>query len=74
MQDDLNTPEALAAVFEAARQAGQEISTRPGAAEEFASLKEALEDIFGVLGLDLGEEFRSDVLLNGDDDTGRKST
>ncbi|WP_047863883.1 cysteine--tRNA ligase [Rubrobacter aplysinae] len=71
MQDDLNTPEALAAVFEAARQAGQEISTRPGAAEEFASLKEALEDIFGVLGLDLGEEFRSDVLLNGDDDTGQ---
>ena len=42
MRDDLNTPEAIAAVFEVAGRAGQEISTRPEAAREFSSLSEAL--------------------------------
>src|SRR5918999_3341827 len=38
MQDDLNTPAALAALFEVAGRAGHEISTGPEAASEFASL------------------------------------
>ncbi|CAN5893692.1 cysteine--tRNA ligase [soil metagenome] len=56
MQDDFNTPEALAAVFEAARRAGQEISGRPEAATEFASLKDALGEILDVFGFDLAQE------------------
>jgi cysteinyl-tRNA synthetase len=71
MKDDLNTPEALAAVFEAARRAGQEISDRPEAAQELASLKEALEEIFRGLGLDLGEEFASQERLTDGDELGR---
>ena len=55
MQDDFNTPEALAAVFEAVRRAGQEISTRPEAASEFASLKDALQEVLGAFGFDLVE-------------------
>src|SRR5215218_5410666 len=35
MQDDLNTPEAIAALFEVAGRAGREISARPEAAGEF---------------------------------------
>src|ERR671917_2172105 len=42
MRDDLNTPEAIAAVFDAASRAGQEISNRPEAAGEFSSLAEVL--------------------------------
>ena len=56
MQDDFNTPEALAAVFEATRRAGQEISAHPEAAGEFASLKDALGETLAVLGFDLVEE------------------
>ncbi|MEW6636262.1 MAG: cysteine--tRNA ligase [Actinomycetota bacterium] len=56
MEDDLNTPEALAAVFEAAGRAGQEISVRPEAAYEFASLTEALREALTVFGFDLTEE------------------
>ncbi len=56
MQDDFNTSEALAAVFGAARRVGQEISGRPEAATEFASLKDALEEVLGIFGFDLAEE------------------
>src|ERR687897_1379062 len=42
MQDDLNTPEAIAAVFEVIGRAGQEISPRPEATGQFFSLSEAL--------------------------------
>src|SRR5829696_8090689 len=55
MRDDFNTPEAVAALFEAARQAGQEIAARPEAAREFAGLKGALEEILTILGFDLAE-------------------
>jgi cysteinyl-tRNA synthetase len=71
MRDDLNTPEALAAVFEAVRRAGQEISARPEAARELASLREALEEIFSRLGLDFGEEFASQERLPDGDGSGR---
>ena len=61
MRDDFNTPEATAAVFKVTSRAGQEISTRPEAAREFAGLKETLEDILTILGFDLVEEYTSQV-------------
>ena len=61
MRDDLNTPEAVAALFEAAGRAGQEISTRPEAVREFASLEEAMEEILSVFGFDLTQEAEASV-------------
>src|SRR5918997_1243673 len=61
MQDDLNTPEAIAAVFDAASRAGQEISNRPEAAGEFSSLAEVLRDVLTIFGFDLAEEVAADV-------------
>jgi cysteinyl-tRNA synthetase len=61
MQDDLNTPEAVAAVFETAGRAGQEISERPEAAGEFSSLAEVLRDVLTIFGFDLAEEVVADV-------------
>src|SRR5919107_4902982 len=40
MRDDLNTPEAVAALFEITHQAAQEIAIRPEAVREFSALKE----------------------------------
>jgi cysteinyl-tRNA synthetase len=56
MQDDLNTPEAIAALFEVAGRAGREISTRPEAAGEFGSLAEAIEEVMTIFGFDLSQE------------------
>jgi cysteinyl-tRNA synthetase len=61
MQDDLNTPEAIAAVFDAASRAGQEISERPEAAGEFSSLAEVLRGILTIFGFDLAAESAADV-------------
>src|SRR5919107_689846 len=61
MRDDLNTPEAIAAVFEVAGRAGQEISTRPEAAREFSSLSEALLEVLTIFGFDLAEELAADI-------------
>jgi cysteinyl-tRNA synthetase len=61
MQDDLNTPEAVAAIFEVAGRAGQEVSARPEAADEFSSLAEALREVLTVFGFDLAEELAADV-------------
>jgi cysteinyl-tRNA synthetase len=61
MQDDLNTPEAIAAVFDAASRAGQEISTHPEASGEFSSLAEVLRDVLTIFGFDLAEESTADV-------------
>ena len=61
MQDDFNTPEAIAAIFDAVGEAGREISERPEAASEFASLKDTLEEALGILGFDLTEEFVAEV-------------
>jgi cysteinyl-tRNA synthetase len=55
MQDDFNTPEALSALFEVAKEASREISARPEARQEFAELKEAFDELMGtVLGFELG--------------------
>src|SRR5918995_2506735 len=56
MQDDFNTPEAMAAIFDATGRAGQEISTHPETAQEFAALKGTLEEILTIFGFDLEEE------------------
>jgi cysteinyl-tRNA synthetase len=60
MRDDLNTPEAIAAIFEVAGRAGQEIS-RPEAAGQFSSLSEALREVLTIFGFDLAEELAADV-------------
>jgi cysteinyl-tRNA synthetase len=59
--DDLNTPDALAAVFEAAGRAGREISSRPEAVGELHSFADALDDAFSSLGFDLSGELASEV-------------
>src|SRR5918912_1484560 len=61
MQDDFNTPEAIAALFEVAGRAGHEISTRPEVAGEFASLAEAMEEVMTILGFDLAQELSTGV-------------
>ena len=61
MQDDLNTPEALATLFEVAGRAGREISTRPEAVGEFGSLAEAIEEVMIIFGFDLEEEIEDEV-------------
>ena len=48
-------------MFKAARRAGQEISGRPEAATEFASLKDALIEVLIIFGFDLAEEFATYV-------------
>jgi cysteinyl-tRNA synthetase len=61
MQDDLNTPEAIAALFDVAGRAGREISARPEAAGEFASLAEAMEEVMTIFGFDLARELSAEV-------------
>ena len=56
MRDDLNTSGVVAALFDVAGRAGQEISDRPEAAGEFASLEEAMRETLAILGFDLVEE------------------
>src|SRR5215216_1136929 len=61
MQDDLNTPEAIAAVFEVAGRAGREISDRPAAAGEFSSLAGTLREVLTIFGFGLVEETIEDA-------------
>ena len=56
MEDDFNTPEAMAAIFDATGRTGQKISTHPETAQEFATLKGTLEEILTIFGFDLDEE------------------
>ena len=61
MADDLNTPEALAAVFDAAGRAGREISARPEMASELNSFSDSLYDALTEFGFDLSSESTSEV-------------
>src|ERR671917_1290569 len=61
MRDDLNTPEIVATLFEAANRAAREISARPEAAGEFASLAGAIEELMTVFGFDLSREMAAEV-------------
>lgn len=61
MREDLNTPEVVATLFEAANRAAREISSRPDAAGEFASLAEAIQEVMTVFGFDLSREMVAEV-------------
>jgi cysteinyl-tRNA synthetase len=61
MRDDLNTPEVVATLFEAANRAAREISDRPDAADEFASLVGAVEEVMTVFGFDLARELAAEI-------------
>ena len=61
MLEDLNTPEAVAAVFEVAGRVGAEISARPEAVHEFRALAEVLADALTIFGFDLAEESEAEV-------------
>ncbi|HEY6581193.1 MAG TPA: cysteine--tRNA ligase [Rubrobacter sp.] len=61
MRDDLNSPEAIAALFEVAGRAGREISARPEAATEFGSLAEAMDKVMTIFGFDLARELATEV-------------
>src|SRR5215203_801162 len=61
MQDDLNTPEAVAAIFEVAGRAGREISDRPAAAGEFSSLAGTLREVLSIFAFGLAEEIIEDA-------------
>ncbi len=59
MQDDLNTPAAIAALFDAVGRAGREIASRPKAVQEFASLAKAVGEVLDTFGFDRAELFSS---------------
>jgi len=61
MREDLNTPEVVATLFEAANRAAREVSDRPGAADGFASLAGAIEEVLTVFGFDLAREMATEV-------------
>ena len=57
MQDDFNTPEAMAALFDVARRVGQEISANPSSMRDFAELKKVFEEFLDeILGFDLSTD------------------
>ena len=61
MRDDLNTPEVVATLFEATNRAAREISVRPEATDEFASLARAVEEVMTLFGFDLARELATEV-------------
>ena len=61
MRDDLNTPEVVATLFEAANRAAREISERPVSAGEFESLATAMDEVMTVFGFDLARELAAEV-------------
>jgi cysteinyl-tRNA synthetase len=57
MQDDFNTPEAIATLFEASRRTVQEIAARPKSMRQFSGLKEAFEELLvTILGFELSKD------------------
>jgi len=74
MRDDFNTPEAIAALFEAAGKAGQEISTRPQATGDFSNLKDALAELLFLLGFTLPVESQITLSWNTRATVGREIT
>ena len=61
MEDDLNTPVAIAALFEVAGRAGREIAEYPETAGEFGSLAAAIERVTAIFGFDLVREKATEV-------------
>jgi cysteinyl-tRNA synthetase len=66
MRDDFNTPEAVAAVFEAASRAGREISNHPKSAGKFSSLVQALQEVLTIFGFDLEEDLATGIRVGGE--------
>jgi cysteinyl-tRNA synthetase len=63
MREDLNTPEVVAMLFEAANRAAREISIsdQAEAVDEFASLAGAIEEVMTVFGFDLTRGMATEV-------------
>ena len=61
MLDDLNTPEAVAAIFEIVGRAGAEISARPAAAHELREFAGVFAETLTTFGFDLAEESVAEV-------------
>jgi cysteinyl-tRNA synthetase len=61
MHDDLNTSDVIAALFDVAGRAGQEVSARPEAVREFASLGDAIRETLIILGFDLEQESATEI-------------
>jgi cysteinyl-tRNA synthetase len=61
MHDDLNTSDVIAALFDVAARAGQEVSARPEAAREFVSLGDAIRETLTILGFDLEQESATEI-------------
>ncbi|MEJ7633130.1 MAG: cysteine--tRNA ligase, partial [Rubrobacteraceae bacterium] len=61
MHDDFNTSEAVAALSEISEHAWREIDSRREIAQDFAALKNAMEDVMTILGFDLEPEVQSEV-------------
>jgi len=74
MRDDFNTPEAIAALFEAAGKAGQEVSTRPQATGDFSTLKDVLAELLFLLGFTLPVESQITLSWNTRATVGREIT
>ncbi|MGI8650444.1 MAG: cysteine--tRNA ligase [Rubrobacter sp.] len=60
MSEDLNTPEVIAAVFEAAGRAGSVIAGGEPA-DDFASLRDSISDVLDTFGFDLTLEVETEV-------------
>jgi cysteinyl-tRNA synthetase len=56
MQNDFDTPEALAAIFDVAGRAGSEVSARSEIADKFHSLSEVVAELVLLLGFELREQ------------------
>ena len=63
MREDFNTPGAVATLFGVTGRVGQEISARSESVREFATLREAMEEVLAILGFDLEEE--SERIIEG---------
>ena len=68
MQDDFNTPEALAAMFELARAINRERDADPGAAAGLAAALRRMGDVLGILQQEPEAYLRGDVSDTGLDD------
>lgn len=61
MQDDLNTSDAVAALFDVVSRASGNIAEGAEAAGNFASLKEAVEEILTIFGFDIEVESKVEI-------------
>ena len=70
MDDDFNTPEAIAVLFELAREINKHRASDPGKTASLAACLCALGDILGLLQTDPENYFRESVSVRGDEAAG----